>query len=120
MGQSTDAILFYGYHLPGDYEPAEDVRDKFDGFSDKYPIKIGFHCSGDYPMYYVAIAASEVMAYRGDPQLIEQAETHGDWEEMLRIFAAEHGLLLPGERLGPEPYDGQASTVGWWLASRLF
>lgn len=114
MGVSTDAILVYGIPLEkgaiGEHEndgPEEGPAwmvwsgDPVDG------IEIVSHCSGDYPMHIVAIAGSEVRAWRGNPIRLERdlatVEAH---DALILAFLKRHGLKRK-----------KGATPGWWLAS---
>lgn len=72
------------------------------------PVTIGTHCSGDCPMYYVAIAASEVTARRGYPEAVS-TETKPEWDAILTDFMSKlsdkFGMELPKVKFG------------WYLAS---
>jgi hypothetical protein len=72
-------------------------------------IELVRHCSYDYPMYVLAIAASKVKANRGYPQTITKA--HIDQAEADTWQAK---LTDACEKLGVEPQSGQ-----WILCSML-
>jgi hypothetical protein len=119
MGQSTDAILFYGYHLPEDYVPNEEATELY---KKEEPVLVGKHCSGDCPMYYVYIVESQTRAWRGnaqpiDPDQLREMDMRGGakWNGQLFDFAERYALPNPGEEVGE--YLGSASTMGWWLVS---
>lgn len=63
------------------------------------------HCSGDYPMPYVAIAWSVTMAWRGFPVEITGLAVKPEWREMLDAFCRTMGIDTAGKKLG------------WWLVS---
>jgi hypothetical protein len=125
MGQSTDAILAYGFDLGSEDEPPEAIQrameetgvDDVDDWIERlagvepwepnrpdsywaekreklaaFPIDIIRHCSGDYPMYFLAIRGTEVRANRGSPQKVSTPADCGDWEVTLQKFCAEHGI----------------------------
>jgi hypothetical protein len=69
-----------------------------------YPVTIGRHCSGDYPMYYVAIKESELTANRGYPQEVKSLEVNLAWKHQLIEFCKVYGLEPPAK-------------FGWYLAS---
>ena len=144
MGQSTDAILFYGYCLE---EGTELLADEFDGdWEEAYARKmglsppvepfpekdgpgtaaikakyaayweakrhlatksgavIGYHCSGDYPMPYVAIRASEIRAHCGYEREVVSLAVQPEWRAMLDEFCRIMNITPNGE---PK----------WWLVS---
>lgn len=112
MTQSTDAILFYGYHFPEDVELPDEVHELW---GNDEPVLVGSHCSGDYPMYYVYIQESRTLASRGYPKEIKTIIAEDHWPDLLITFAMKHGVDLPGTNLGE--YEGEVSELGWWLVS---
>lgn len=97
MGQSTNAILFYGIageeegypwnwgkeYDESDYESDEEskVAAHFNIDPKNYTevwakqrelsCELDTHCSGDYPMYFVCVKESKEVAYRGDVVRVE-------------------------------------------------
>jgi len=144
MGQSTDAILFYGYcfeegaellaeEFDGDWgeayarkmglnrpaEPypekngpgAEEIKAKYAAYWEakrdlvaKSGAKIGYHCSGDYPIPYVAICASEIRAHRGYEREVASLAVQPEWQAMFDEFCRVMDITPKGE---PK----------WWLVS---
>lgn len=114
MGQSTDAILIYGYDLggPGSGWKLKDGVDEWDeitlpwvtqekldeiGFEqcvadelEKFGITgvtVESHCSVDYPMYVIGVNA--VRAHRGYPKVIARATvTPAEAETLSRAMSA--------------------------------
>lgn len=162
MGQSTDAILFYGYAWDDEDERplwryeggAEEHRDDEEGDEDSdwekrlaalhgvyeptvpygeelsdvitparaqhrayweakqklvesYSIEIDTHCSGECPMWLIAVKATKVKAWRGDPQKISGLVVPQGADEQLAHFLAKMGI--------PKP-PGQDAPA-WWLVS---
>ena len=76
------------------------------------PITIGMHCSHEYPMYYVAIKASEVTAYRGHPKSLNEVLSiqpklgEPTWNDLLCDFCERAGIT-------PPPSD----KFGWFVVS---
>jgi hypothetical protein len=122
MGQSTDAILAYGYILPEgaeyDVDGLDPDSDDYEGFDEEAEkrlkaagitgVHITRHCSHDYPMYL--LTTSSRTAWRGSPMLVDAQEMTTDpdlfdWEAKLR--AGMELLGLTSEQ--PEP--------GWILCS---
>jgi hypothetical protein len=124
MGVSTDAILFYGLTIDDDSELHEQILSDRDGGEDGDPVPgtlawlwymgdevegctIAAHCSREYPLFYIAVEASRIVAWRGRPMdvtsYIESLEAGPDWDAMLKAFCARFGV--PWE----EPK--------WWLVS---
>jgi hypothetical protein len=132
MGVSTDAILFYGLCWDDEVELGEasdfetnhfdidasdnweevyrlrthrtlDYKDPNYEWSDKWPVAISHHCSGDYPMPYVAVQASEVRAWRGSPKEVTSLRVPQIWDQQLREFCS----IMKIEWQQPK----------WWLVS---
>lgn len=124
MGQSTDAILFYGFLFEGEDELPEFITDA--GFDDFYeyvksqsmlpmygepghsfeaqrkyrealPVDLVHHCSGDYPMYGLAVNGTVMTAHRGTPITLENGlpDVADDMEQAFMSWAAERGIDAP-------------------------
>lgn len=117
MGVSTDAVHFYGVPIDADSEAHEIVHDwlnsdEIDGEPKDWfkqrginGVTVGYHCSDNYVMYYLAIAESEVTAYRGSPMRVgvDMGSTRG-WDVRLRHALQAIGITVD------KPFD-------WWIAS---
>jgi hypothetical protein len=122
MGQSTDAILAYGYILPEgveyDVDGLDPDSDDYEGFDEEVEkrlkaagltgVHIMRHCSHAYPMYLLTATAHR--AWRGGPRIVNPASMayeppERDWDGKLR--AGMELLGLTSEQ--PEP--------GWILCS---
>lgn len=109
MGQSTDAILAYGYILPDDVQDdvdwADSDSDDYEGFEEESEkrlkaagvngVHMTSHCSHDYPMY--VLATSTTTAWRGSPRIVDPLDMvtepdAGDWDAKLRAGMALLGL----------------------------
>lgn len=119
MGTSTDAIIAYGFDI-GEEKPAflEGVEDSDLGnylvkkaglpedtpwqkraeLEKTCPVEIIEHCSGEYPMYFLALRGSKVKASRGFPVNIEELEekmsgsSSKDKVELAELWCQENGL----------------------------
>jgi hypothetical protein len=154
MGQSTDAILFYGYcwdeeeveiwedgqkNEDGEDEDAEEryarmsgverptaeyperddssvsaegVRAAFSAYWDKkrainkaVGVEVGHHCSGEYPIPFVAVTGSLLRATRGYPEKVTSLSVGDDWDAKLGAYCALMGIKPSQEK------------PGWWLVS---
>ena len=114
MGQSTDAILVYGIPLEEDSVPfsEEDAKSgpswmRYHGTNED-GVCLVRHCSGDYPMFILAIPDTETRAWRGHPKLVPVAELpfSPDWDPTLLSYAEKHRLEISGN-----------AKPGWWLCS---
>jgi hypothetical protein len=145
MGQSTDAILFFGFCWDKEDEYPWTVDGKIDPDGDDAEIRyaaavgitqpvveysddpevqkifhnywdarskamkkskchVGTHCSGECPMYYVAVTESETKAYRGSPEVIKNLDITLEWVESLTNYCRKMGIEIDRE---PK----------WWLVS---
>ena len=112
MGQSTDAIIAFGYDVgntdewpDGFYLP--DDESLYD-LQETKPVQLVRHCSCDYPMWFIAVNASVAYASRGSPQKLKahDIEYNTTWTEMVILYAKEHNL--------PDP---DLTKVGWHIMS---
>jgi hypothetical protein len=75
-----------------------------------YGIELVWHCSGEYPMYILAIAASEKTARRGYPETIVRTDMDrpeaDNWQEKLNEAC---------EKLGIEPSAGEWILCSMWM-----
>jgi hypothetical protein len=129
MGQSTDAILCYGMLVAS--ETIEDWEEQPDEAGDEaekkrnplgymawmgegetidgVEVKLVSHCSSDYPEYIVAIAESEMMAWRGNPKPVLGLTTRPEWDAAIRKFIEKYGVELEENEHNDVPR--------WWIAS---
>lgn len=117
MGQSTNAILFYGYcwsdEVDGDLTSEERWEISEEGRKE-FGVEIGTHCSCDCPMPYIFISESETTARRGFPQRIVMEHPHGQhkWDVQLHDFITKYGISLDKPEYGDAPQG-----PGWFLVS---
>lgn len=115
MGQSTDAILVWGFDL-GDYTDfPEALSDRIEYLTDEgykelealeksIGVELVGHCSGEHRMYIVGVSKTKTLASRGYPVVITSLK--------LSIVKAQAALDAFAKELGIEPKPGQ-----WLLAS---
>lgn len=123
MGQSTDAILFYGidlgepdpYDRPSVYDLIERLEEEPGGWNlqreleKKYGVRIGRHCSREYPMFYIAEKEHEYRAWRGSHTRINPAEL---------ITPRLRSSIGPVEQLlADEGVEFDLDDIGWYLVS---
>jgi len=123
MGQSTNAILVFGFEIDGEGEKPEflgeheDLEEyivvkagKKDASYDEWrelekacPADLVRHCSCDYPMYILAVRGSKTTAFRGYPEKItiesmviepEKVAALKEWCEANNVEYKEPGWLL--------------------------
>ena len=73
MGQSTDAILGFGWCGEGDVEYADDTDGDFsirEEVEKLFGVELGTHCSNDCPMPFLFDVKSKVKAWRGHPKTV--------------------------------------------------
>ncbi len=106
MGVSTNAIIFYGIDLDSEDPDIEDiVYDSEKGeYIDSEFVGIDMHCSCSYPMYYVYIKESQIVASRGYPVILDKKPIMpdlprvyakiewGEWNTLIEAFCKEHNL----------------------------
>lgn len=70
------------------------------------PVEVVIHCTGDEPMYIIAVPGTVTEARRGSPREIDPNKLAVSPAEVavLRAFVAEHGVTTDGE-------------PRWWLCS---
>lgn len=124
MGQSTDAILFYGYTwadakdlLNTDGEDI-DTYDLGEGeLAETYGIGIDSHCSCDYAIPFIYIKESYIQSSRGDSSPVDVtkfAKAPTDkWNDRLDKFIEEASIDMS---VDPE-YDEPVKGPGWFLVS---
>lgn len=93
MGQSTNAILYYGFEFYSEDDYKGYTEEDFERFEtliedfydiDEHPVCIGMHCSYSSPMYY--IYAYALTACRGGPAEVD-----------LNIFTLEKERVMQDE-----------------------
>ena len=113
MGQSTNGELWYGVVFEDGYEFPWDAEE-FSGDLDDWwrtentdhpcPVELVNYCSGDSPMYGLAVSKSTQTAHRGTPVLIEGLGLSIQETAPLKEFLAKYNLKPEGE-------------AGWYLSS---
>jgi len=68
-------------------------------------IEVGYHCSGEYPMYYIALKAKHLRAWRGSPKEVPV--------DYLAVSAEQIGIL----HAFFEKHDVPWEEPKWRLAS---
>jgi len=91
-----------GNYLNGRKPPDGDVSRYFDerrafDAEHRMPVVLVNYCSGDYPMYAVAVPSSERTATRGSPTAIDPASlvVSDDERAALLAFLADHRIEAP-------------------------
>lgn len=99
-----------GEWIRGKKPPEEKIDEYYDArsaFRDSHPLPIELvnYCSGDYPMYILAVPSSCHTAHRGYPENFIPSNLSVSNEEMDRLgqFCEKWGL--------------EGGEQGWWLSS---
>jgi len=102
-----------GDYLPGFKTHDPRVDEYFShrrAFKNAHPLPVVEvnYCSGDYPMYILAVPQSCRSNYRGDPKSIDPAQlvVTADQVNLLLDFCKTHGIELTAEQ-----------SPQWWLSS---
>ena len=112
FSRSFEIYDVYGEYLGG-VEPSserieqyyQEQRD-FENISPKLPVKLVVHCSGDFPMYILAVPRSCLRASRGYPEQFDFAP--------FSVTKAEREALLEFCKT----YEIEcADEPHWWLSS---
>ncbi len=126
MGQSTDALLAFGVCLAQEggeldflaHASCDDLDDMIRaeaGISDgeygevwkaakaAYPVDLIQHCSGDYPMWILAVRGTNLLARRGYPEDFDPAKltVTQDQIEALKAFVEKHAIELADGEFKP-------------------
>jgi len=80
-------------------------RDQFDKDHPSLPVEVVSHCSGEYPMYILAVPGTLQIAHRGYPEIVkpENLYVSPGRVDALVAFCNAHGI--------------QVSPPEWWLSS---
>lgn len=114
MGTSTNAIIAFGFQLgeegetPPFLQSEEDEEFDFDeirarelGVTEKYPTReqlaahpadLVWHCSSDYPMYFLAVNGTQVEAYGGCPKSFKLPEISEEQIAALKAWCEKNGV----------------------------
>lgn len=113
MGQSTDALFFYGKAF--EFEISHEFLDKLwenEGRFSRLGVELRTHCSSDCPMLLLAIKKSLVVAWRGSPRMLKLVQPDPKWDEKIEKAKA---LLL--ELMTEDDGDFKNEPTGWWICS---
>ena len=80
----------------------QELRD-FKAQNPKIPVELVNYCSGDFPMWILAVPSSCIEAYRGDPLAFQDLSVGWKDTEALFKFCNDYGL--------------SGSNAHWWLSS---
>ena len=99
-----------GEYLEGVKPSDEKINEYYRALRDfknahPLPVELVRHCSGDYPMYILAIPRTIKKASRGYPEEIKPSE--------MIVTQDEHDLLIEFCKT----HDIEAEAPRWWLSS---
>lgn len=117
MGQSTDAILCFGVPLDNEEEPPPFMEgyDELDELLMKegghprwgepghsfdaqrewlkgQPVEMVLHCSGDYPMYILAVRGTVTTASRGYPEEVQTTDPDHTLVNRFMSWLSDHNV----------------------------
>ena len=91
-----------GVEHPGEWKDDEETKKKFNDFWEKqrnivkkFGVTIGTHCSDEYPMYYIAVEESHIIANRGFPKELDVYKFSiltSMWDIKIREFCELMGI----------------------------
>jgi hypothetical protein len=121
MGVSTDGILAYGVDLEEDFELPEKIQvdEDGDGFwyepeVEKVLKKLGLehelHCSGEYPISYICVKGTNIVASTRYPKEIDFSELEKKVPANAKEKFKELGAFLEQEL----PKPGWLLLSMWW------
>jgi hypothetical protein len=96
-------------NTPEAYEAYKQYWDDKRDVNAASGVEIGYHCSSDYPMLYLAVSATHMCANRGYPKEVDTALVASDcditakWDKQLRDFC--------------EIMELEYEQPKWWLVS---
>ena len=110
MGVSTDAIFAYGVNL-GEEMPPGMTTEQWDDITDVWGddeiaergFEVIYHCSGEYPMYFLAVPGTQLTAWRGSPKTVDSLSIESD--PLAQFINAMKGLEV------------DVSEAGWHIFS---
>lgn len=108
-----DRVAADGYSTPKDYSAAERaIIKQHEAYwaakrkiVEAAPCGVGTHCSGECPMPYVAVTASQTICSRGDMKEITSLAVDPAWDKALAEFCTAMGIKTDGLK------------AAWWLVS---
>lgn len=112
MGTHTNGIVFFGYVWDEEYDDwfgdLDELRENAAEAGADFGCKLDTHCSGEVPMLYVCVEASETVAYRGRPERLNaNMSIDPQWIAKLQQFLRALGI--------DPPLNNQVAS--WWLVS---
>lgn len=106
MGVSTDACLYYGFdihnpeegwpYLPDAFFSKHQLDDDCDmgeileRLFDREAISYGWHCSTDYPIYYICKQSYRVSRGYSEAMTKERLEIDPAWDTELKLFCEKN------------------------------
>lgn len=123
MGQSTNAVLAYGWAFDEEWDmygeeddDGNTVMDDLEPKLKRLGLTLDQHCSGECPMPALIVTASEVTAYRGSPMEIKSLKVGKRWDAKLKEGLARVKEAFKDAEYPPEFVSTKAAP-GWVLYS---
>ncbi|UVD36529.1 hypothetical protein RCXUPER_111 [Rhodobacter phage RcXuper] len=94
-----DAFFEAELGIPAYGEPGRPSYDEIEKLKATLPVTLIRHCSGDYPMYFLALPGTKREASRGAPEAIEinSLRVSTDAVTALMKWCEDHGIEVPEE-----------------------
>jgi hypothetical protein len=113
LAKFPDRVAADGYSTPKDYSAEEQAIidqhtaywDEKRGLAEAAVCCVDTHCSGECPMPYVAVKASQTTSWRGHMKEITSLAVDPSWDAELAAFCAAMGIKTDGKK------------AAWWLVS---
>lgn len=139
MGTSTDGMFFYGFLIPenhpyefGPYEwedyldakmgwdllPYMEKHEKREALLKELDVQIHIHCSGSYPMMYVAVESARKSNRRGYAEKVDflvPDETDEGFTK--RTLLESHKAKIKKFCEVMKIKEPTPEELGWWVAS---
>lgn len=81
---------------PGEVETEEERKARWAACSaaeNEYPVELIYHCSYDYPMYFLSVRGTQRTANRGYPTAVEMcAPVAQEKIDAMRAFCERYGI----------------------------
>lgn len=80
--------------IGNDYQAPEwsAYWDKQSAFVKAFPLRMETHCSGDYPMYFLCINGTHIVASRGETVAVSTPDVSPEKIAIMREFCDKYGI----------------------------
>jgi len=94
-----DAFFEAALGIPAYGEPGRPSYAEIEELKKALPVQIIRHCSGDYPMYFLALPGTKKEASRGTPEAFDVTELSVSTTAVTAFmkWCEDHGIEVPEE-----------------------